>query len=261
MPDIRVAIVDDEPLARENLQLLLDEHPEFKVVHTFSGGREAITGLTADPPDLLFLDIQMPGIDGFDVVRALETTGLPALVFVTAYDQYALRAFEAHALDYIVKPVDRDRFNEVLKRAGDLIRQARAGDIANRLAALLADHEKARDSNPVNMPQTQRFAVKDSGAIRFIPVSDIEWIEAAGNYVVLHTAKEQHIHRASLSSVQSQLDPSIFVRIHRSTIVNASYIEEMFPLFHGEFEVVLTRGMRLKMSRRYRKEAGRMLQF
>jgi two-component system LytT family response regulator len=230
-PKIRTLIVDDEPLARSNLAVLLGRDPEIEIVGQCSSGIEALTEIRGKKPDLLFLDVQMPEYDGFDVLEMLGGNPPPAIVFVTAYDQYALRAFEAGALDYLLKPFDNARFTVALRRAKDRIMQGKA------------------------LPgKADRLTVKSAGGISFLKISEIDWIEAADYYACLHVGPRSHLLRRSMAELEQQLDEAVFCRIHRSTIVNLDQIQALKLNEHGEYEVVLESGTRLRLSRRYRKQ-------
>jgi len=239
---IRAAIVDDEPLARRRIRNLLNEAPDVEVVAECANGKDAIESLEASPPDLLFLDIQMPEIDGFDVLQAIGVGRVPAVIFVTAYDQFALRAFEAHALDYLLKPFDDDRFGAALERARERIRQQQGGDLDRRLQALL---ENVRGDHGY----LRRLVVPSGHRSIFIRTEHIDWIEAERN----HVGGRAHLLRENLTHIASVLDPATFCRIHRSTIVNIDRIQTVEALFHGEYQVVLQDGTKLTSGRSYRR--------
>jgi two-component system, LytTR family, response regulator len=245
---IRTLIVDDEPLARDRLRKLLESEPDIQIVGECADGAEALEAIGKEAPDLLFLDVQMPELDGFGVIAGLKDSSPPAIIFVTAYDKFALRAFEVHALDYLLKPFDRDRFNKALERARSTIRQSEGGALKQHLSSLLADL-KSEKSAPKYL---DRLAVKNEGRVLFFRIDDIDWIEAADNYVSIHLGAEQHMHRETMASLESKLPPSKFVRINRSIIVNIERIKEMQPMFHGDYVVILKNGTRLNMSRNYR---------
>ena len=244
MTTLRTLIVDDEPLARERVRMMLGTHDDVVVIGEFGDGQQAIDAIRQDRPDIVFLDVQMPGVDGFGVLRALEGEALPYVVFVTAYDQYALRAFEVHALDYVLKPFNGERFAQALERARAAI--AKRGEMepvdTDRLRSLVA-------SLTAEQREKQRIVVKSSGRVFFVKVDDIDWIEAEGNYVRLHMGPQSHLLRETMKGMESVLDASQFIRIHRSTIVNADRIRELQPLFHGEYAVILRDGTRLMASR------------
>ncbi len=227
---IRALVVDDEPLARSNLTVLLRLDPEIEMVRECDSGMEALAEIRANKPDMVFLDVQMPECDGFDVLEMLGGELPAAVVFVTAYDQYALRAFEAGALDYILKPFDNNRFERALGRAKERIRHGK-------------DRRKA-----------DRLAIKSAGQIWFLKISEIDWIEAADYYACLHVGTKTHLLRRSMSELEQELDESVFCRIHRSTIVNLNRIRGLKVSEDGEYEVLLDTGAGLRLSRRYRKE-------
>jgi two-component system LytT family response regulator len=228
---IRALVVDDEPLARSNLTVLLRRDPEIDVVRECGSGVEALAEIRGSKPDLVFLDVQMPECDGFDVLEMLGGELPPAVVFVTAYDQYALRAFEAGALDYLLKPFDNARFDRALGRAKE------------RIA-----HEKT------SPPVMERFAVKSAGQVSFLKASEIDWIEAADYYSCLHVGARTHLLRRSMAELDEELDQTVFCRIHRSTIVKLDRVRGMKLNESGEYDVLLEDGTKLRLSRRYRKE-------
>jgi two-component system LytT family response regulator len=245
-PRTRVLIVDDEPLARERIRTLLEEDPAFELVGEAGDGTTAAESILALQPDLVFLDVQMPGADGFDVIDAVGADKMPFVVFVTAYDRYALRAFDVHALDYLLKPFDRARFREALGRAqAQMDRHNNNGDIERRLAAIVQDLKPAK-------ARTDRFVVKSGGRIFFVRTAEIDWIEAAGNYVKLHVGGDSHLIRETMNAVEAKLSPDMFVRIHRCHIVNIEQVRELQPWFNGEYVVFLKNGTRLTLSRGYR---------
>lgn len=254
---IRTILVDDEPLALENLQLLLVPATDVEVVATYRGGAAAIIGIREQRPDLLFLDVQMPEVNGFDVIAALDPSTLPTIIFVTAYDRYALQAFDAHALDYVLKPVDEERFHQALDRARTRIRQAQNDDLGAKMQALLHHIQPPVEPSPTYL---RRLALKSQGRITFVDLADVDWIEAAGNYVALHIGTRTHLHRSTLSAFAAQLDPHHFQQVHRSTVVNLRRIHEMHPLHHGEYELHLYSGARLRLARKYRHKLTLLLQ-
>ncbi len=242
---IRVLIVDDEPIARERLRALLEREPDLEVLGECRDGNEAVAAIRRERPDLVFLDVQIPELDGFGVIRALSDDKLPVVVFVTAYDQYALQAFEVHAVDYLLKPFDEERFQRALLRARQAIQAEQGGGVNERLLALLKDLQPE--------PQyLERVVVKNSGRLFFLRTDELDWIESSGNYVCLHAGKESHLLRETMSALESRLDPARFIRIHRTAIVRIDAIKELHPLFHGEYEVALRDGTRLTLSRSYR---------
>jgi two-component system, LytTR family, response regulator len=232
---IRALIVDDEPLARQRVQLLLAEEPDVEVVAESEDGFKAVDQLQATRPDLVFLDVQMPEMDGFEVLRRVPPALLPVVIFTTAYDQHALRAFEVNALDYLLKPFKPARFKESVQRARDLIANKQAGVAARGLLALLGP-------SPAPAGQLTRLAVKTPGKVFFVELDQIQAIEAAGKYAVVHVRKENHVLRESMSSLESHLPPQRFLRISRSVIVNIDQVQELQPMFKGENLVVLKNG-------------------
>jgi two-component system, LytTR family, response regulator len=245
MERIRVLIVDDEPLAREGIRLHLDGESDVEVVGECGDGEQAVAAVRSLEPDLLFLDIQMPGLDGFGVLEQIAADRAPVVVFVTAYDEFALRAFDAHALDYLLKPFDVERFQRTLQRARQQIRRHRRPELDSRLLALL-EELRGRPSH------LERVAVRRGGRIVFLRTEEVDWIEAAGNYVRLHVGKESYLLRETMSGLESKLDPERFLRIHRSVIVQIDRIREMEPLFQGEYSLLLRGGTRVTSSRGYR---------
>jgi two-component system, LytTR family, response regulator len=264
---IRTLIVDDEPLARQRLRRLLDADPDIAILGECGDGPEAVAALRAQRPDLVFLDVQMPGMDGFGVLQALAgaappsaalpsaarpsaalpnaappNAALPVVIFVTAHDRYALKAFEVHALDYLLKPFDKARFGAAVARAKLQVRQGNAVALNERLHDLL-------QTLPDRRSRPERLVVKSGGRIYFVAIADIDWIEAAGNYVRLHVGKDDHLVRESLTALEKKLKPSQFVRVHRSTIVNLERVRELQPAFHGDYVIILNDGTELALSR------------
>jgi two-component system LytT family response regulator len=249
---IRAVIVDDEPLARRRIRSLLVEAEDVEVIAECANGKEAIQAIEESPPDLLFLDIQMPELDGFDVLQAIGVGHVPVVIFVTAYDQFALRAFEAHALDYLLKPFDDERFEAALQRARERIRQQQGGDLDRRLRALLEEVRGDRG-------YLQRLVVPTGPRSVFIRTEEIDWIEAERNYIRLHVGGRSYLLRESLSHIEAALDPAKFCRIHRSTIVNIDRIQAVESLFQGEYLVVLHDGTKLTSGRSYRRSLHTLL--
>ena len=244
---VRVLVADDEPLARERLRLLLTREDWIDLVAECPDGMEAIEAIDRLQPDLVFLDIQMPGATGFEVIEAVGPDRMPLVVFVTAFDQYALRAFDVHALDYLLKPFDRERFHEALVRARQQLERRTNGDLERRLLELVQDLKPA-------VQRLERFVIKAGGRVFFVRADEIDWIEAAGNYVKLHVGGDAHLFRETMNSLESQLDPDTFFRIHRSHIVNIERVKELQPWFNGEYVVFLRNGTRLTLSRGYREK-------
>jgi two-component system, LytTR family, response regulator len=245
---IRALVVDDEPVARDRLVRLLEQQADIELVGQCSNGLETVTAIEQLSPDLVFLDVQRPEMNGFDVMRALETRHVPAVIFVTAYDEYAVRAFEVHALDYLLKPFSSMRFRETLAHARDQLDRHRAGDLGRKLLALAPTLSETQ--NPARFPE--RLLVRSTGRIHFVRTSEIDWCEAAGNYVRLHLRDESHLFRETMNGLESKLDPRHFARVHRSTIVNVERIEELRSSLGGECTVLLRDGTKLTLSRGYR---------
>jgi two-component system, LytTR family, response regulator len=243
----RVLIVDDEPLARERLRMLLQDEQGIDVVGEAGDAATAAESIAAMSPDLVFLDVQMPGATGFDVISAVGADKMPMVVFVTAYDRYALRAFEVHALDYLLKPFDRERFRHALGRARRQLDGRASGDLERRLLAIVNDLKPSHG-------RVDRFVVKTGGRVFFVRSDEIDWIEAAGNYVKLHVGNDTHLFRETMNAVEARLDADLFFRIHRSHIVNIERIRELQPWFNGEYVVFLKNGTRLTLSRGYREK-------
>jgi two-component system LytT family response regulator len=244
---IRTLIADDEPLARERLRTLLSRHAEIGFVADASNGREAVERIRRDSPELVFLDVQMPDLDGFGVIEEIGARRMPATIFVTAYDQYALRAFDVHALDYLLKPFDRERFELALGRAKAHIEAADNTVVNRRLLELLEDLRAPRK-------HVERLVVKAAGRVSFVRVDEIDWIEAAGNYVRLHASKEEHLLRETMNAMEGRLDPRQFVRVHRSAIVNIDRVKSMQPWFRGDHILTLRDGSRVTLSRMFREK-------
>ena len=241
---LRVLIVDDEPLARERIRDLLEQEPDVEVVGESADGRSAAQALRELRPDLVFLDVQMPELDGFTALAEANLQEMPCIVFVTAYDDYALKAFEARAVDYVLKPFDRDRFRSALERARTMVAGRHSLNARIELVAML----RTLATNHT----TDRILIKTKGRVHFLRTEQIDWIEAAGNYVKLHCGADTHLVRETLNELETRLSPGSFCRIHRGTIVNIERIKELQPLFHGEYSVILNDGTRLTLSRRYR---------
>lgn len=250
----RVLVVDDEPLARERVRALLQGLPDVECIGECADGVAAVAAIHKDAPDIVLLDVQMPELDGFGVISALSGGKMPAVIFVTAYDRFALKAFEVHAVDYLLKPFDKERFVTAINRAIDQVKRQQAGELSQRLTALLAD------VRPEQKPKhLDRIAVKSSGRVVFVKVDEIDWVEAADNYVSLHVGAENHLHRETMASIEGQLPPEKFMRISRSTIVNMDRIKELQPLFHGEYTVILRNGTKLTLSRSYREKLDQLM--
>lgn len=245
---MRAIIVDDEPLARERLRGLLSKETDVQIVAECGDGQEAVTTIRRETPDVVFLDIQMPELDGFGVIRELKSGKLPLIIFVTAFDEFAVKAFEVHALDYLLKPFDRDRLKQALTRAREELKAPNPTELTEKITALLGTLQPGGGEARAG----DRLAVKLDGRVIFLRPNDIDWLEAQDNYVKLHVGREAHLVRDTLSSFEGRLDARRFIRIARSTIVNIDRVREMQPMFHGEYVVILHDGTKLTLSRGYR---------
>jgi len=242
---IRTLIIDDEPLARERVKRFLRDEDEIEIIGECTNGVDAVGAIKEKKPDLVFLDIQMPEKNGFEVIKSLSSKSLPTVIFVTAYDQYALQAFDVHALDYLLKPFTRERIHRAVVRAREQIDGKRYGKIDERLASLIADLKTEKK-------YLERLVVKSTGRVFFLRVDEIDWIEAAGNYVKLHVGRETHMIRETMNGIEAKLDPDKFLRIHRSTVVHIDRIKELHPMFSGDYAVILRDGTELALSRNFR---------
>jgi two-component system LytT family response regulator len=250
---IRAVIADDEPPARRRIRALLERERDVDVVRECTNGRDAVAAVSELRPDLLFLDVQMPEGDGFDVLSALQGSHLPIVVFVTAYDAYALRAFDVHAVDYLLKPFEPERFRVALDRARAQLRHRDDPDIDRRLLAMLGDLRRPAPA------YAERIPVKSAGRIRLVNVDEIDYVAAETNYVRLHTGARSYLLRETLNAVEAKLDPARFVRIHRSTIVRIDRVQEVEPLFQGEYVIILRSGVKLTSARSYRSKLREVL--
>jgi two-component system, LytTR family, response regulator len=249
---IQTLIVDDEHWARRRIAVLLKAEPDIQVIGECSSGADALQSILEHSPDLIFLDVQMPNMDGFEVLDAIPVKRLPLVIFATAYDKYALRAFDVHAVDYLLKPFDEERFQKALSRARDDFQQ-RNNSAQETLHALL---ESVRNDRKF----LRRLVVKSCGRIVFLRSADIDWLEASGNYVTLHVGRESHLFRTTMNTIEPKLDPEQFVRIHRSAIVNLDRVKELQPWFHGEQLLVLKDGTKLSVGRGFRARLETFLQ-
>jgi two-component system LytT family response regulator len=247
---VRALVIDDEPLARRRLLALLADEPEIEVVGEASGGTSAVKLIEGERPDLIFLDVQMPGIDGFGVLRRVGPDVLPVVVFVTAYDEHAIRAFDVGAVDYLLKPVVEARLRTAVRRALDRVRNVRPAELSRQMAALL---ERLTPQVP------DRIAIRSDGRVRFVRVSDIDWVSADGDQLVLHVGQERHRLRETMAELEARLPEAAFLRIHRSTIVNVDRVREVQPWFKGDYVLVLRDGTRLMSGRTYRARVQRLL--
>jgi two-component system LytT family response regulator len=267
MAEIRALIADDEPLARRGIRQLLEAHPDVIVAGECRNGRETVRALHSIAPDLVFLDVQMPQLDGFEVLRAYGPERMPAVVFVTAYDEFAVRAFETHALDYLVKPVSDARFAEAMRHVRERLRSERALELAGKLEALLEMHEgrgvrayppKAGGPGRANSPPqpVRRLVVPTAGGDLVLDASEIDWIQADDYYAAIYALGKRHLIRESLASLEQRLDPTRFVRVHRSAIVALDRVRELRSTGLAEWIVVLRDGTRVPVSRRRREQVA-----
>jgi len=243
---IRVGIADDEPLARERLVSMLEAHDNYEVFAECKDGTEAVAAIRRKNLDVVFLDVRMPELDGFQVLEALGSGPLPVIVFVTAFDDYALRAFDVSALDYLLKPFDRERFEKTLARVEAQLSSREERKISAEMREFLTGLSQTPSAS-----YAERFAVRSSGDIYFVRTEDIDWIDSQGNYVALHARGRKHLVRDTIKSVESKLDPGKFVRVHRSAIINLDRLTKLQPYFHGEYVVTLSDGTTLTSSRGY----------
>lgn len=248
MEAIRTLVVDDEKPAQTRLLELLQREQDIKIVGVARDGHEALELIRTQTPHLMFLDIQMPLLDGFGVLQETAPELRPVTVFVTAYDKYAIQAFEAHALDYLLKPFSDQRFEAALKRVVQIVRSQAHNDLGTRLAALLEERSGFNDRSGY----LERVVLKSGGRVTFLDIADVDWIEASGVYVYLHVGQKTHLYRSSVAHLLQRLDPKGFVRVHRSAAVNTARIKELQPRSHGDYTVVLKDGTELIMSRGYR---------
>jgi two-component system LytT family response regulator len=242
---VRTLIVDDEPIARRRLRSLLADEPDIDVIGDAANGTEAVRAIATDRPDLVFLDVQMPGLDGFEVLRATSGIHQPFVVFITAHDAHAIRAFEVQAVDYLLKPVIETRFRESVRRAVSRLRERPKRELAQELAELL-------DRVSPQPIRSGRIPIKHDGRVNFVRVDDIDWVEADGDFVRLHLARETHTVRETMSQIVSKLPPERFLRIHRSLIVNAERVREVQPWFKGDYVLIMQDGTKLRSGRTYR---------
>ncbi|MCE9667951.1 LytTR family DNA-binding domain-containing protein [Myxococcus stipitatus] len=263
MSELRVLLVDDEPLARRGLRHALARHPDVVVGGECRDGREAVAAIRELRPHLVFLDVQMPELDGFGVIREVGVERMPAVVFITAHDAFAVRAFDVHAVDYLVKPFADERFDEAMQRVRQRLRQGEAVELGRKLAALLADTSgatAASASAPGTAPESlERLMVRVGTRSVLVPAADIDWVEADDYCVTLHVGREEHVLRESLAALETRLGPERFVRIHRSAIVNVERIRELHHASPTETVVVLEDGQRLRVSRSRREALERRL--
>jgi two-component system LytT family response regulator len=260
--DLKTLIVDDESLARRGLVYRLKQIPDITIVGEARNGREAIDLIKETNPDLVFLDIQMPGVSGFEVVRQLDVDTMPVILFLTAYDEYAVKAFEVNALDYILKPIDEERLRQVLEKVRENLNQKRALEQKNKLLKLVSDISgetiqsfedlEDKDVSELVAKEPSRLAIRDAGRTTWVDQGDIEWIDAAGDYMCVQAQGVTYIMRKTMKELEKELDDSILQRIHRSTIVNIKQVKEMESHINGEYFLTLESGHRVKLSRTYK---------
>ena len=269
---IRSLIVDDEPLARKGLKVRLQEHSEISVIGECANGRDAIEVIKAQKPDLVFLDIQMPVFNGFQVLAQLQEQNieLPVIIFITAYDKYAMKAFEVHALDYILKPVEETRLNEALDKAKEKFSIAKDQNEKEKLATLVSKYtgddcedilRRLANGEPLQSKRyPDQISIKDGGSVTVLKTKQISWVDAAGDYMCVHTTEDKtHIMRKTMKELESELNPEWFVRIHRSVIVNKSLVGKLVTMSNGEYHLVLQSGKELKVSRSYKERAKEII--
>lgn len=256
---IRTILVDDESLARRGLTLRLQQYPEIELLAQCSNGAEALAKVSELQPDLLFLDIQMPGLNGFDVVAGLQPEQMPAIVFVTAFDQYALQAFDVHALDYVLKPVDESRLATTIDRVVKHFDNREAQVEKERLLAFIQDVSGESKAGIPAQEFADKIAIKDKGEITLVETQYIDWVDAAGDYMCIHERGKTHVMRATMKQLESQLNPEVFPRVHRSTIVNINTVEKIISHSNSEYFLQLKCGERLKMSRSYKDKISRFM--
>jgi two-component system, LytTR family, response regulator len=250
MADLRAIVVDDEPLARERLRTFLSNEPGVTVIGECQNGDEAIIAVRRDKPNLLLLDVQMPGMSGFEVLQKLNGSAPAAVIFTTAHDHYAVQAFEVHAVDYLLKPFDRERLRLALERARTRTASTKPDDLQTKLAAMLEDMK-------AGARQPERIPVKSNGKVTFVRIPEIDWIASADNYVELHVGNHSHLIRETMNSIATRLPAEQFIRVSRTSIVNLARVKELQPLFHGEYTITLTTGARVTLSRSYRDQLPR----
>jgi two-component system LytT family response regulator len=269
-PKVRTVIVDDEALARRGLELRLGHAPDFEIVAQCASARDALPAIREHKPELMFLDIQMPGLSGFDLLAQIPRESLPLVVFVTAYDQYAIRAFEARAVDYLLKPIDDERFTATLEKVRAQLRTRDAAEQRDRLVGLIAEISGCgevaleelleRGRAAVEAPHAEILPIRQGREIVRVPIASIEWIDAAGDYMCIHASGQTHILRGTMKELEDILDPRLFQRVHRSTIVNLRRVKSLRAHMNGEYFLTLEGAHELKMSRTYRDKVEYFLQ-
>jgi len=253
---IRALVVDDEPLARKGVAQLVEPVEDVTIVDEAADGPQAVRQIREHEPDLVFLDVQMPEMTGLEVVREVGVDRMPLTIFVTAYDEYALDAFEAQALDYLLKPIDEERFADALDRARTQLQQAEASALGDQFRGLLKqyaedDGDGSGEEEGDTSPTIERFTVRSRDRIYFVDAADVQWIESEGDYVALHDGEDTHLVRKTMKELEKRLDPDRFLRVHRSYIVNTEYVDELHPKDHGTYRLIMSAGTPLKSSRGY----------
>lgn len=251
--NLRIIIVDDEPIAREGVRVQVRRHSDAEIIAECENGLEAVDKIRDLNPDIVFLDVQMPGMDGFEVLQNLSVDQSPIIVFVTAYDKYALKAFEVRAVDYLLKPFDAERFEKAFNRAKAQVLQVNDESVSLKLRTLI-------DAVRPTQKYLERLVVKSSGRIFFLQVAEIDWIEAADNYVDVHLGRESHLIRETLTGLENKLNPDQFLRVRHSAIVNINHIKELHPILKGAYEIILNNGTKISSSRRYYKNIVELLE-
>jgi len=249
---ISALIIDDETLSRDLVKLYLEPYPDILVIGECANGIEALNSIVSLAPDLIFLDVQMPDLNGFELLRELQPEKTPVVIFITAYDQFALKAFEVNATGYLLKPFEKARFDATVKNAIALIQQSKKPELETKLQHLLLDYEAWKASSTKTVTYLSRILIKESKKAFFIKTADILFFEASGDYVSIHTPEKTYLIHDSLQHLESSLNPEQFIRIHRSTIVSIDAIRELHPHFNGEYLVLLKNGAKLKLSRSYK---------
>jgi two-component system, LytTR family, response regulator len=256
--NLRIVIIDDEALARRALRRVIERHSDVEIVGECSDGSEAVRVLQETHPDLIFLDIEMPRLNGFEVVERMKPNKIPHIVFVTAHEQYALDAFKVHAIDFLVKPIREEKISEVLQRVTHLTEQSRIREIDSRLDSIL-QILGTQNSNLPHRQTMERIPIKNKGRIYFVETSSIDWIQADGNYITLHTGSTKHLVRMKMVSMEEKLDSKLFIRIHRSVIVNIHSIKELRPYFSGAYTILLHDETKIYSSRGHRKQVEQIV--
>jgi two-component system LytT family response regulator len=252
MTKITAIIVDDEPYARQGIKIHLRGFPEIEVLGELSTGDETVSRINAESPDILFLDIQMPGMNGFELLSKLTTEPPPFVIFITAYDTYAIRAFEFHALDYLLKPISDDRFKEAVGNAKQAVKLRDIGNYSNRIKSVISDYWNVIQEKPEKKNFLNRLMIKTNDESIVIATEEIDWIESAGDYAYIHIDFKKHLIKETMIALEQKLDPNKFIRIHRSTIVNIDKVRSLKQNKHGDSDIFLKNGEKLRMSRNYR---------